>query len=167
MRFDLNSLPAPLSRLTPDVPNAIMPICTRGWRVWPVAAQSRLACIERYIISAETADFGECNYAVETGVDGLAILAINGEAGVNAVNGLCQSLDDWSWIETLHYRHGDAHLYIFTHPKPQIRHLFQYRGVTVHWGTHVLIPPSRGAVYEDPDAPVLCSPQFLWTGGTQ
>jgi hypothetical protein len=144
-----------------------MQFCTRGWRVWPVAARSRFACIENCIISADRADLAECNYAVETGVNGLAILAINDNVGVNAINELCWNLGDWSWMETLHYRHGDACLYIFTHPKLQIRSLLQYRGLTIHWGTHVLIPPSQGAVYADPDAPVLCSPQFLWPGGTQ
>src|SRR5690348_3915800 len=157
----------PLSPYTPGLPKAVMPICSRGWRVWPVAAQSRLACVERCIVSAEVANLAECNYAVETGAGGPAILAVAGEAGVNAINQLCRDCNDWSWTETLHYRHGGAQLYIFEHSQPQIRGLVEYEGLHVYWGMHVLVPPSRGAVYADPEASVRRSPYFLLAEGIQ
>lgn len=167
MQLNLNSLPVPLSPYTPGLPKAAMPICSRCWRVWPVAAQSRMACVERCIVSAEVANLAECNYAVETGIGGPAILQVVGQPGIEALNALCRACNDWSWMETLHYGHDGVQLYIFEHSQPEICCLAGYEGLFVHWDTHVLIPPSRGAVYVDSEASVLRSPHFLWAEGIQ
>lgn len=93
MQLNHTSLPAPLSLYAPGLPKAVIPLCSRGWRVWPVAAQSGLACGERCIISAEAANLAECNYAVETGVGGPAILAAVGQVGIDAIKALCRDCD--------------------------------------------------------------------------
>lgn len=98
---------------------------------------------------------------------GPAILAVVGQSGIDVVDASCRDRDDWSWTETLYYRHNGVQLYIFQHSQTWIRSSFGYEGLRVHWGTHVLILPSWGAAYADSEAPVLHSPGFLLAGEGQ
>jgi hypothetical protein len=164
-QVDLSKLPKPLARAIQE-----------GWRIAPVAAHSKHASLTRSCLlepSNLVADivywatnYPNANYCVVTGHESrLAIL----EVGHESQDLLCDLCNDtWEgWLETLKFSDGISTFFMFRYYGQRVRFLpSRVKGIKIHAGTRVFIPPSwfvvgPGLNYIDLTAKVLDCPAFL------
>jgi len=160
---------------------AIARAISEGWQIAPVSAHSKFASLTRSCIEAPsnepaqivrwTIEYPESNWCVATGRDSkLAILEVNHEIGQESLCELCN--DDWEkWTATLQFQDDRSSFLLFRYAGQRLRFLpSQYKGIKIHAGTLVLLPPSWFVTgnpldYSDLDAAVLDCPKWVLAPG--
>jgi len=162
---------------TASLHKAIARAIQEGWQIAPVEAHSKYASLTRSCIASPSndpvqiarwaIDFPQANWCVETGrASQVIVLEVDHETGQETLCELCN--DDWErWTETLQFRDDQSSSFLFRHTGQRFRFLSsQFKGVTIHAGSLVLLPPSwfvngQTLSYSGFDAEVIECPDWL------